>query len=531
MPAPRKPLTSRKPVHLRSVTLEAVPSASGPMEPRWQQVALAGRYNGYARGERPFEFTRSTFEAAVANLRARPGYAADPVTGEGTVDLISWDFEHVSEGDNVDPAQGLPAVGWSRDLRVVDGAGGAELWALTYFVEPALGYVREGRYKDASISMQFDYVDPVSGAMVGPYITSSALTNRPFIQGMLPIAASMGYFSPSTSPGEALEQMRNLFGYGASAGVAEIMIELNKVAGWLASGSAPLGVEMEDIMSALRTLLGLPALTGMPDVLDNARQIVQRLLDETGPTAPALSDKGKHGMEIKLLATKLGSRETDEAVLSAVEDLIALRSGVVASFKLSDRDGLRVLLDATADSAAVRDKLSALLKALGVEDVAGAVDRVASLISQAEELKGVMPELAGLRAAVVETEAVAAEAEVTEAMASYKIPAEARDALVMLRQSDKVKFTEKFPRKVAAPVTEITKKSLLTLAAPNPKIAPAPAGAAVVNLSLYEGRNLTEKAMNYLSLTMAGWDKMTHEQRFKATIALKQSPQTVTSVA
>lgn len=172
----------------------ALGSASASADkPVWVQIARAGRFEGYGGGA--FEFTPQTFDTIIANFRARPGY-------DGKRDELPWDFHHASEMSATSgsiPQSGAPAQGWIRDLKTQRGADGVvELWALTRWLEPARTYIKEGRYKHASVSVVLDAIDPVTGRSIGPLLTSVALTNTPFIEGMQQLAASKRSASASS---------------------------------------------------------------------------------------------------------------------------------------------------------------------------------------------------------------------------------------------------------------------------------------------------------------------------------------------
>jgi len=382
-----------------------------------------------------------------------------------------------------------------------------------------------------------------------------ALTNQPFVQGMeeLSVAASyLGYYSQADSTEAAFNSIKQLLGLSALDDIPSLMVELGKLDQWAATGTAPLGVAVDEILGCMRQILGLPALSTAQEVLDNARQIVTRLLEESGAAAQAGSSTGapaavagsnrRANMEIlKVLAALLGVRESEDAVRSAVAELVELRDGVAKQLKLSARDSgatmLTILLKASEGGADARTKLSALLKALGVEDVEGAVERVASLISSAAELKEVMPELEGLRTSSKEAGKKMEEADVEEAMTSYSIPEAARDAVVLLRETSKERFLAKFPKKAkpaaAAVAKGVTASQVAVLkskvAAAGATVKPAEGGGSdnVINLSIFDGRNPTEQAMSYLRANMAGWDKMSREEQFKAAVEFKKQKHVV----
>lgn len=140
----------------------------------WNQIARLGEYRGHRQGE--FAFTRETFAEIIANFRATQNRRA-PV-----------DYEHLSEVLPENAAQeGVPAVAWIVALedRGVDG-----LWAAFEWVDPqAVEYVRSKRYLYVSPAVSFSATDKVSGADIGARLTSVALTNHPFLDGMAPLTA------------------------------------------------------------------------------------------------------------------------------------------------------------------------------------------------------------------------------------------------------------------------------------------------------------------------------------------------------
>jgi Mu-like prophage I protein len=151
---------------------------SHPIEttaPVWCQLAIQGRWLGHPAG--PFEMNKETFEEIITNFRATKNRA------------IPFDLEHASEADPTAgsiPVTGAPAQGWITDLKIEAGS----LWGLVDWLEPARTYIREGRYKFVSPAIRFGSRDRVTGKPVGARLTSVALTNCPFLDGMRPVAAS-----------------------------------------------------------------------------------------------------------------------------------------------------------------------------------------------------------------------------------------------------------------------------------------------------------------------------------------------------
>lgn len=534
-------------------------------ERKWMQVATAGQYLGYRDGTQPFELTREIFQQAIDNIHAHPSFVAGE-DGIGVADVIPWDFNHASEMDPTAMAvNGAPAAGWTADLKIVDGPDGvAQLHALTRFLEPARGYVKAGAYKWASIAMAFSATDPVSGDDVGALITSIALTNTPFIEGMSELAASRMaanryFYEPASGPEQALEWVRSLFGLPAMADASVVMENLERLQGYVDAAEEPVGIDTDDLVGQLRTILGLPVLSEPSAVLDSTREIIQRLMDDVGdesetepsdpPAADAAATSRRTTMneeQIKQLAKLLKCTATADAILEHASELVTLRAGVGQSLGVADTAAVAVVLEAAKESVDVRTKLGSLLNALGVEDSDAALDQVASLLEQAKQLTEAMPELEGLRVAQKEAEETQVEEDVAAAMASYGIPESAREGLRLMRtQGDDRKaareaFLAKFPPKEPAPAAPAPAAILHRTIAAGPDgtemsvspdgrsivlgrpaaPAPAPAQSGSVNLSAYEGRNKIEKAVAYLKATTPGFAEKSWDDQFTAARAL-----------
>lgn len=145
----------------------------------WNQVAKYGEWRGHQAG--PFRFDAVTFAQILANFRATENKR------------IPVDYEHLSEVLPENAAQeGVPAVAWIVALE----ARGTQLWGAFEWVDAqAVGYVRDRKYLYLSPSVVFDATDRVTGDEIGARLTSAALTNHPFLDGMAPLVAS----DPSTT--------------------------------------------------------------------------------------------------------------------------------------------------------------------------------------------------------------------------------------------------------------------------------------------------------------------------------------------
>lgn len=141
----------------------------------WVQVARYGSFEGHPQG--PFRFDPQTFAEIVRNFRATENQH------------VQVDFEHASElhPENV-ATEGVPALAWVVDL---DDRGDAGLWGLFEWVDPrAVEYVRANQYRYVSPAVQFGAIDKATGKPIGARLTSVALTNHPFLDGMAPVTAS-----------------------------------------------------------------------------------------------------------------------------------------------------------------------------------------------------------------------------------------------------------------------------------------------------------------------------------------------------
>jgi hypothetical protein len=284
---------------MKTVSILLAPSAADASnKPVWVQVAAEGHFKGYHSGA--FSFTRALFEQIIQNFRASPAYRADR-SGK----VVAWDFHHASEmnptSGNV-ATNGAPAQGWVLELDVRTGADGkAQLWALTRWLEPARSYIKSGAYQWASVAVVFDAVDPVSGRKIGAVLTSIALTNKPFIEGMTPLAASHDTSFISEFRARGL----------AALAEAEKMSNPTERAAWCADirrafkldqreeqESIRRGVELDGSEDAIGIVVGVlteVGLKGEPDALQElARRIVSALSGGEAPPAPAASAQRVH---------------------------------------------------------------------------------------------------------------------------------------------------------------------------------------------------------------------------------------------
>jgi hypothetical protein len=171
---------SDRTIQCPSVDIDTTLLDDGPVDatPKlvWNQLTKLGAFRGHPAG--PFEITQQINAEIERNFRATKNQK------------IPIDFEHASEQDptaGTIPSKGAPAQGWIHDLQ---NRGPAGLWGLVEWLEPARTYVKQGKYKFFSPAIRFGAKDRVTGQPIGARMTSGALTNNPFLDGMMPLAAS-----------------------------------------------------------------------------------------------------------------------------------------------------------------------------------------------------------------------------------------------------------------------------------------------------------------------------------------------------
>lgn len=520
-------------------------------EPKWVHVATEGDYRGYDMGARPFAFTREIFQQIVNNLRAHPSYRAS-ADGVGMADVIPWDFHHASESvptEGTIPFSGAPAQGWTRELQIREGQSGrCELWALTKFLEPAKTYVKEGKYKWASVCVIFDDVDGVSGDNVGARLTSIALTNVPFIEGMNQLAASkdkrisLRYFygDPAGSAKGALDSIKELLALPITATASDVMSELNKIGEWSTSGNTPLGIDIEYIFSGLRQIMNVPALRSAPDVIKDIQGLVGGLLAEQAlqsgqPIAPPLLSEDNLEVNqmadlLQRLSKELGVRASDDDVVSAVKELLELQKGVKETLG-ADRTSNDSIIEAAKKAIDEGAKLNALLQALSAKDIDSAVARATDLLGQEKTLTEMAPVLEKYKKDEEDRNEKQAEKDVTEVLSTRKLPEHVKPALLMFRKNDPAKFAETYP-KVPADKALLT-RDVATQKGGELKVETTPTTPQegdLIDLANYAGINKMARAISYVESTVKNSAQMTWENKCAAAMNVIRQKNVIDSI-
>lgn len=133
------------------------------------QILRTGDFHHKRYGQ--FAITPEVMDSMIANF---PG-----------PDRIPLDYNHGSLDSNPEKSK---AAGWiKRVYREESEDGQPRLMAEVGFTEQARRHVVEGEFRYISPEFTFNRINTQTGAQQGPTLLAAALTNRPFLQHMMPI--------------------------------------------------------------------------------------------------------------------------------------------------------------------------------------------------------------------------------------------------------------------------------------------------------------------------------------------------------
>lgn len=332
--------------------------------PVWVQVAAAGIWKGHPKFAQ-ITFDQGFFDKVIANFHAHPSYEAGE-DGKGKARVVPFDYEHASEmpaTEGTIPLTGAPAVGWVLELeaRKADD-GGTELWALADFLPATREQIRAGAYQWTSVAIWPNAVDKVSGKDIGPVLTSVAITNRPFVEGMAPLKARVEVWGKAESAEEFIVGLRETLELPADADAGAVQTGMNELVKLYQEGSKPPGYPegVGYLLNQVRRLLGLRALAMPDEILAAAGQALAALSASTTttPALPAKPPEGTSAMSDKLrqsLVLLFGCIDHDEAILAAATKstgALAALGELMKKFGASDPADLATKATAARDDAA-----------------------------------------------------------------------------------------------------------------------------------------------------------------------------------
>lgn len=100
---------------------------------------------------------------------------------------------------------------WAEAAGVNDTASPFGLWIRWQPVARALSMLKEREYTEMSIEWADDVLNPYTGAMQGPAVFAVALTNRPFLNEMIRVAASRDQAATPSASGNPEVKMHTFF--------------------------------------------------------------------------------------------------------------------------------------------------------------------------------------------------------------------------------------------------------------------------------------------------------------------------------
>jgi len=164
--------------HMRDVQCPTVEVAllysKDDTQPVWNQIAKPGRF---IKDGSWFTLDERIFADIIRNFEASSNKE------------VPFDFEHASEMPGSAGAiamVGAPAQGW---IKAIEMRGDGTLWGLVQWGDLARQYIHGGQYKYISPAVRFGCKDTRTGNDIGARLTSAALTNTPFLDGMQRAAA------------------------------------------------------------------------------------------------------------------------------------------------------------------------------------------------------------------------------------------------------------------------------------------------------------------------------------------------------
>jgi hypothetical protein len=150
--------------------------ALGEGDARLIRIPLA-KLGRWFKGKMRFAITRETMAEILRNFGKREN-------GE-----VVLDYEHASEHPEWGNGGPVPAAGWLREVEAAPDPNGI-LWGSVEFTKRARQLIEAGEYKYISPSLSWGARDKKTGDQQGCTLTSVALVNRPFLEGLPAIALS-----------------------------------------------------------------------------------------------------------------------------------------------------------------------------------------------------------------------------------------------------------------------------------------------------------------------------------------------------
>lgn len=357
-------------------------------KPVWNQIALTGAWKGHPQG--PFVIDEQTLNEIVRNFNETDNHD------------VAIDIEHVSEAKPTDgtlPLDQRGAVGHILRLEIRNG----ELWGLVDWTKEGRELVRTKKFKFFSPAILFNSKDRKTAQPIGATLRSGALTNKPFLDGMMPMAASESTEFLRTlqtvaesdrprlvhKPDTYMPNIRRALGLGPLATAAECADHLQKFRDHFdAVGQDPEasheGIPMGGFCASLSDIAGASPGMTWDQVIDIVEDLIHEAIAEheakyhAGQVAAADQIDDGYGDEIPI--------ETEEATMMTEEEKALLATAQEeaedATAKVAELEvTVKTLTDNVATEKARADGLQKQLDERAGKDLDAEVDAVIAQFS------------------------------------------------------------------------------------------------------------------------------------------------------
>lgn len=395
------------------VALSAAAEASG-----WWTLA----YEGELRG-RNAALTREDFESCIKNFRHYGRSIPVP--------LYHADLDAKAHPES------RKAHAWIDDLRLgtmeiggktVATLEGKRRWA----IESTRADVECGAIVGGSITIFHRWVDDATGENMGPYLYSFSLTNNPALTHLPALAASqsvsLGYWCGDLDTrDDVLAMLRSILDLPVMTDEAATLAELAKLERLAGQPENASGVEVDDIVSALRQALRMPALTTPAEVIAAVRKALTTLPTE----APAA-------------LSQRAPTTTPTTEFTTMTKLLAL-SALMGLTPKNDDEAATALETRVREGGNVRQALNLSASATSAEVAAS----IAKLSTDAARLPAVVTELEAFKRREAEALSALRKAWIDDVLAAGSLPDSVRPSLELHASSDWAGFQKLHPRPTA----------------------------------------------------------------------------------
>lgn len=290
----------------------------------WNQLAIPGAWRGHPAG--PFELTTKEFSEIERNFNATKNRA------------VAIDHGHASEAAETSgslPESGAPAQGWIFEIQ---NRGPAGLWGLVEWKPDTAEQINKGEFRFFSPAIRFNAKDRVTGQNIGARITSGAITNSPFLDGMVPLAASDRMSSSLYSEHETMPKIRSALQMSETALPVECFDKLGQIRE-MANVAGPdgmhSGVSLAPYTSALKSMFPMGGTATWDDLFDAVEEMIEAAIAATNPDSPDVveNDDDEGGGDEGAAMADQGTQET-----TTMSDEAAKKEAAELAIKLKDQE-------------------------------------------------------------------------------------------------------------------------------------------------------------------------------------------------